>query len=959
MAAEQLSHYELLDKLGEGGMGALWRARDTRLNRTVAIKLLRDGRASDPEMAQRLVQEARAASQLNDPHIVTIFEVDDSPGREFIAMEYVDGEPLSSRLRRGPLPIAEVLRIAVEAAEGLAAAHAAGIVHRDLKPSNVMLSASGRVKLLDFGLAKVAAGAAASGRDSTDSLPTLDAVPRTRTGAILGTPAYMSPEQAEGRKLDARSDVFSFGVMLYELLTGRRPFRGATDIALLASILRDEPEPAAKLRPDTPPALARILARCLDKKPEARYADGAALLEELRACRAALEAPAKGSRWSRPAVLVGAAVLVLAVAGAGVVTWRYTREREARRQLARVETLRESEGRYAAYEAARALRPILAGDPEFERVWRGVTLPMTVRTEPPGATAFIKSYTRPDAPWETFGTTPLEQVNVPWDNLRWRFEKPGFEPLEVTLLGRPTGALRLTRAGEGIPGMARVAGGPVEDADPPLRLGEFWLDVHEVTNRDYKEFVDAGGYREARFWTEPFVKDGRALPFEQAMALFRDATGRPGPSTWALGSYPDGEADLPVSGVSWYEAAAYAAFAGKRLPAYAEWFLAAGQGNFSEILGQSNFDGKGKAPAGRYRGMAPWGHYDMAGNVKEWVANAAARDTARRYALGGAWNDSSYMYSDPDAADAFDRRPVLGFRCARSAEPPPQAALAPVGREVRDYSKEKPASDETFAAYARLFAYDPSPLDVRQEGPVEETAEWRMERLSFASAYGERIPARFYVPRAARPPYQAVLFYPSGAANVYPSLERFPDADYAFLVRSGRAVLCPVYQNTLERRHADAGPNAGRDYFIQSIKDARRAVELLASRPDVDSSRLGFYGISMGASAGLRLLALEPRVRVAVLAATGLTVGRTNPELDRLNFVPRIRQPILVVNGRDDFLFPLETNQRPLVALLGTPPADKKLVLLEGGHILPRSNELYRESLDWFDKYLGPVETGK
>jgi dienelactone hydrolase len=209
------------------------------------------------------------------------------------------------------------------------------------------------------------------------------------------------------------------------------------------------------------------------------------------------------------------------------------------------------------------------------------------------------------------------------------------------------------------------------------------------------------------------------------------------------------------------------------------------------------------------------------------------------------------------------------------------------------------------------------------------------------------------------PPYQAILFYPSGVAALYPSLDRFPDAQYAFLVRSGRAVLCPVYQNTLERRHPGAGPNAGRDYFIQAIKDARRSVELLSSRPDIDASRLGYFGISLGGNTGLRILALEPRLRAAVLAATGLSTNRLPPEIDRLNFAPRIHQPVLLVNGRDDFLFPLETTQRPRVNLLGTPPADKKLVLLDGGHVVPRSNVLFREALDWFDKYLGPVAVGK
>jgi eukaryotic-like serine/threonine-protein kinase len=954
MSSEKLSHYELLDKLGEGGMGTLYRARDTRLNRTVAIKVLREGGARDPDLVRRLLQEARTASQLNDPRIVTIYEVDESPGHEFIAMEYVPGEALSARLSRGPLPVDEVLRVAIDCAEGLAVAHAAGIVHRDLKPANLMLTASGRVKLLDFGLAKVRPGGGQAA--GLDSHPTLDAAPHTRTGAIVGTPAYMSPEQAQGRPLDARSDIFSFGVLVYELLTGKRPFQGETDISLLAAILRDPPEPVTELRPDVPPALARIVERCLEKKPESRYEGAETLVRDLRSCHEALAVPPAAPFWRRPAWLAIASALMLALLAAGITAQRLVREREARRRLAAAEALRVAQGENAAYFAARDLRPVLAGDPEFERLWKAVTIPVDVRTEPEGAEVFFKDYVHPESAWEKLGTSPLAGALAPWGFVRWRFAKEGFEPLDVTFTADEHPVFRLVPKGGAPPGMARVQAGRAEGADPPIELPDTWLDVYEVTNRQYKEFVDKGGYRTQRFWQEPFVKDGRTLGWDEAMALFRDSTGRPGPATWELGSYPDGQADFPVGGVSWYEAAAYAAFAGKRLPTYYDWYRAAGQGLFSEILSLSNFGGKGPAPVGSHQGMSPWGHFDMAGNVKEWVWNAAVGASGqRRYALGGAWNDAAYMFSDPDAADPFDRRPVLGLRCARSDEPPPAAALAAVGTTYRDYTRERPVSDETFAAYARLFAYDPAPLDVRREGPGEESESWRMELVSFASTYGERVPARLYLPRGARPPFQAVLYYPSGAALVYPSSERFPDSEYAFLVRSGRAVLCPVYQNTLERRHPTAGPNAGRDYYIQAIKDARRAVDLLASRPDIDSTRLGYFGISMGASAGLRLLAVEPRLRAAVLAACGLPRDKGAPELDRLNFAPRVRQPVLLVNGRDDFIFPLETSQRPLFALLGTPARDKKLALLDGGHVLPRSKDLIREALDWFDRHLGPV----
>jgi formylglycine-generating enzyme required for sulfatase activity/dienelactone hydrolase/predicted Ser/Thr protein kinase len=935
-------------------MGTLYRARDTRLNRTVAIKVLREGAARNPELVRRLLQEARAASQLNDSHIVTIYEVDESPGREFIAMEYVTGEALSTRLSRGPLPIADAVRVALECAEGLAVAHAAGIVHRDLKPANLMLTASGHAKLLDFGLAKVTPGGGSA--TGLDSHPTLEAMPHTRTGMIVGTPAYMSPEQAQGRPLDARSDVFSFGVLLYELLTGKRPFRGETDVALLAAILRDSPEPIAHLRPDVPPALVRIVERCLEKQPESRYESADSLVRAMRSCHEALSVPPPKPPWRRPAWLAIAGAVVVAVGAVGYAVHRLARERAARSQLAAAEALRVAQGEMAAYFVARELRPSLAGDPAFERLWKAVTIPVNVRTEPEGASIFFKDYMHPESAWERIGTSPLADVLAPRGFLRWRFTKQGFEPLEVTLdPGRQT-VYRLVPKGGAPPGMTRVQSGSADVAGPPIELPDTWLDVYEVTNRQYQEFVDHGGYRTPRYWKQPFVKDGRRLGWAEAMALFRDSTGRPGPATWELGHYPEGQADFPVGGVSWYEAAAYAAFAAKRLPTYYDWYRAAGQGLFSQILSLSNFEGKGPAPVGSHQGMSPWGQFDMAGNVKEWAWNAAVGMTGqRRYALGGAWNEAAYMFEDADAADPFDRRPVLGIRCARSDVPPPAAALAPVEVTFRDYTKERPVSDETFAAYARLFAYDPAPLDVRREAPDEETESWRMERISFASTYGERIPARLYLPRGTRPPYQAVLYYPSGTAEIYPSSDRLPDSEYAFLVRSGRAVLCPVYQNTLERRHPNAGPNAQHDYFIQAIKDARRAVDLLASRPDMDATRLGYFGISLGAGAGLRLLALEPPLRAAVLAACGLLRGPAPPEIDRLNFAPRVRQPVLLINGRDDFLFPLETSQRPLFALLGTPTRDKRLALLDGGHVLPRSKDLIRETLDWFDRYLGPV----
>lgn len=235
-------------------MGAIYRALDTRLERTVALKVLRPETLDDPDRKRRFAREARAASALNHPNIVTIYDIDSDGGVDFIAMEHVEGESLQRRIAEPRVPLDEVLRYARGIAEALAAAHAAGIVHRDVKPANVMVTRSGQVKVLDFGLAKVAGPSAPDGETSTRSLSL-----QTQEGVVLGTVAYMSPEQAEGRAVDARSDVFSFGVLLFEMLCGRRPFQGSSVATLISAILRDPPPAARRLRPDAPPDLERVV----------------------------------------------------------------------------------------------------------------------------------------------------------------------------------------------------------------------------------------------------------------------------------------------------------------------------------------------------------------------------------------------------------------------------------------------------------------------------------------------------------------------------------------------------------------------------------------------------------------------------------------------------------------------------------------------------------------------------
>jgi len=308
-----LGSYEILASLGSGGMGDVYRARDRKLGREVAIKVLRPGLASDPERLLRFEQEARTASALNHPNIVTIHEIGEHQGTRYIAMEYVEGSTLRELLVSGPLPPRKLLELGKQIAEGLAKAHAAGIVHRDLKPENIMLSRDGYVKILDFGLAKLRPYP--SGIDS--EMATSDRV-ETQEGVIVGTVAYMSPEQAKGLPVDFRSDQFSFGAILYELATGKRPFEKSSTAETRRAILGEEPEPVRSHNPSVPPPLARILERCLAKNSQDRYDSTRDLAREILAVESSAPPLPAGAAartsWRAGAALAAAVLAILVVA---------------------------------------------------------------------------------------------------------------------------------------------------------------------------------------------------------------------------------------------------------------------------------------------------------------------------------------------------------------------------------------------------------------------------------------------------------------------------------------------------------------------------------------------------------------------------------------------------------------------------------------------------------------------
>jgi dienelactone hydrolase len=951
-AGDRVAAYTILERLGAGGMGEVWRARDERLGRDVAIKLLLPHASEVAARVAAFAGEARAAGALNHPNVLTVFDVGEHRGAPYLVTEFLEGRPLRARLVAGALPLDEALDVALQSARGLRAAHAHGIVHRDLKPDNIFLMRDGRVKLLDFGLATLRAPEP----DMTVAGPQFGAAAQAFAG---GTAGYMAPEQMRGEPVDARADIFALGAVLHEMVVGAPRFRSKAAAGAVNVTLTQQPREQSDLAPGVPRTLSQIVRRCVDPVPANRFSAVHEVISALESVVRDLHpppAPRVSALLRRPAVVL---TLILILVAAGVSSWRW-RAAAARARWAATIAVPEinrlaSHGDFAAaFVLAREALDAVPDDPQVRQLWIDVSMVSNVTTDPAGADVAIGTYRTPPARWLSLGRTPLRDVRIPRGLARLRILKEGFQAVEGTLHPQPEIRFRLGSARSAPDGMVRVTGGI-----DSVRFGavgaidDFWIDRFEVTNRQFKAFVDAGGYRERDYWREPFLDGDTSLTWEAAIERFRDRTGRPGPATWIDGTYAEGEADFPVGGLSWYEAEAYARFAGKSLPTMYHWYRAADLGRFADILPLSNFNGSGAAPVGQHAGLGPFGTYDMAGNVKEWCWNAIGD---QRLLLGGAWNESRYMFAARDARLPFERAATFGIRLAKydqplTAEHPGAMQTSP---EEREFPPRQPVSEEIFEIYRRQYAYDRVPLNAVVEATAD-TPLWRRLTVTFDAAYGaERVRAHLFLPHNAVQPYQTVIFFPGHDAFQLRSSVDMALGSAELIVQSGRAFLYPVYKGTYERHAPEpAGENGHRELHVAWSRDLGRSIDYLESRADIDHNRLAFYGLSAGGDAGIILTAIESRLKASVLQGTGLWDEPTS-EIDPRNYAPRITVPTLMVNGRYDFLMPFETTQRSLFELLGVSSQHKRHVVLETGHAVPPADRA-GVILPWLDRYLGPV----
>jgi dienelactone hydrolase len=851
--------------------------------------------------------------------------------------------------------------------EAVAEAHKAGVVHRDLKPDNVMI-AGGHAMVVDFGVAK-----AMSEARNEHAL--------TATGISLGSPAYMAPEQAVGDpSVDHRADIYALGVLTYEMLTGAPPFTGSLQSVLAAHVNR-APQPLRAINVDIPAALERIVLKCLEKDPAARYQTADALLAEIDAFLGESTTAPRGDR--RPAsrsVVVGGIGLSVVIA-AIVVGWmlrRAGRERWVNETaIPTIARLAEEGDANSAFALANRATAVAPRNPVLQSLWPRFAQRLAFTTVPAGALVERAPF-GDTTTWERVGTTPTgptigSERRFPLPHHEGRLpSRPAVQrwnPRDHLTTAAGHAAARAgeraqprddTRPGRRVSTESSFSFGPIRRASSAISwstasrprmpsISALWMPAATGAESSGMSLLSrtVSPSRGNRRW--PCSPTAPAGPVR-----------RPGKG----GDIPPGAEQLPVGGLSGTRRRPTRSLPANRCQRCITGCAPLERVPAGFVVPGSRFDADSPIRGGSFGSMGPWGTFDTAGNMREWCFNLDAR--GKRYLLGGGWNDQPFRFSDATALPPFDRSPSNGVRLVKYLRQEPELELAsqPVVGAFRDYFKEKQASDATFALYRQFYDYDRTALNAKVEAVDSTAADWIVERVSLNAAYGgERLGVRIYRPRHSTGPIQSVVLFPGSDAMFAAKFdERFATV-FGFLVRNGRALVVPIYKSTFERNDGlpTNQPDSSisyRDHVVMWAKDARRTIDYLSSRADFDSTRIGFLGLSWGGRLGPLVLAVEPRFRAGILLVGGLAMTRSRPEADPFNFLGHVTTPVLMLNGKNDQVFPTETAQKPQFQFLGTAADRKRYQVFDGGHSVPRT-ALISESLQWFDRYLGPIGNGR
>ena len=602
-----------------------------------------------------------------------------------------------------------------------------------------------------------------------------------------------------------------------------------------------------------------------------------------------------------------------------------------------------------------------------------------IRTQQDGVSVSWKAYGQVDD-WRFLGKTPLKPTRLPRGILKFKLEKEGYETTYFSSSnpslkfynspfdpGWNLEPINLQPQGSVPNGMIYIQGGNFVPAltgsgVDPVFLHPFYIDKFEVTNKDYKEFLDAGGYSNSQYWVEmDFIKDGIALSFEEAKKMMVDSTGMTGPAGWEVGTYLQGTENYPVTGISWYEALAFARYKGNILPPMYHWAKAAFPPDeivspiSPKLLKRANFSKEKITNVGQ--GEGAYGTFDMAGNAKEWVWNIFG---GRGLTLGGAFDEPTYLASQTAPEPRMNRSLKNGFRTVRLINP---RDLNPFGDPIetqapRDLSYYKPMSEEVFNVYARSYQVSSSRPKHTEVYIDDSHPVWIKEKISLDVGYNnETMDVLIFKPKNSFGPSSPVIIHPG--ANYYttpPEIDDVNPGEFSldFLIKSGKTLVWPAWKGSLNRMPENRSSNEDtlrqfRSQFIAWVDDTDKTLDYLETRSDIDSNNIFYLGMSYGALFNTHTLLFEDRYKGAILYVGG-AFPTYPPLVDGINHLPRIKTPFLMLNGEQDYLVP-KSAANFFFQSTGTPSEDKKIIFYDSGHWpLPR-NQMIKETLSFIDQY--------
>mgnify|MGYP001183922927 FL=1 len=621
------------------------------------------------------------------------------------------------------------------------------------------------------------------------------------------------------------------------------------------------------------------------------------------------------------------------------------------------------------YNEISLLKNNKVSNPILDNYFEKVTTEVNINTSPLNYEVYLDLLNDSIENWIYLGKSPVLKVRVPNVRFNLKFKSNDNEFTERSnywilnrgrLYGLPSSIDYNKDKFKIILGAKRSLSFPGLDHYSSIQIGPYLISKLEVTNIEFLEFVQDGGYENPIYW-EAAINDNPKF-MENEIKKFVGKFGKPGPSNWSYGMYPDGQENFPVTGISWFEAMAYANYRNLSLPNVYQWATAATLSSSSSFMYNSNFSQNQLINVGSQDNSNFNGLYDIAGNVREWIVNSLSDDSSIKGILGGSFNDEPYYFNDYFGQNSMDRSLGNGLRLVKNLESEFKTDITANDQyyvKVRDFLNEKNVSDDVFEIFKSQYDYDISELNKEEKTLDYSFSSFAVDQFYIDAAYNnERLPGYVFYDKNIKKPYKPIIFFPGSGSINTDSFENGIEnrmKQFSYLLSEGYALIHPIYKSTFERRDNIKSdyPDETDEYknaVIRWGKDYKRAIDYIQSRDDMDINSLSYYGISWGGSIANILLAIDDRVKNSVLYVAGIEFQTCKKEVDKFYYTSRIKIPVLMLNGKFDHFFPLETSQIPMFKLLGTPEKDKKHYVYETGHYVPR-DELIKLHLEWLAKY--------